>query len=554
MRKKIFRAVWLAAALAVLVSLGLAMGALYEYFAQVEYARLTESLEWARAGVERGGVDFLQSLKPGATRLTWVAGDGGVLFDSASSAETMENHGDRDEIRQALLTGVGRSSRYSATLAAQTLYYARKLGDGTVLRASVTRGTVLSLALGMGPALLLLLVLAGGLSAWLAARLSKSIAQPVNQLNLDQPLENDAYPELSPLLNRIEAQGRQLRERMEQLKRSQEEFSAVTGSMNEGLLLLNREGKVLSVNPAACRIFHTDESCLGRDLLLTDRSREVQSVADQARETGHGEGVLSRDGRVYQLEGSRVGDNAGPGGLALIAFDVTDRVNGEQNRREFTANVSHELKTPLQSILGNAELMEKGLVKPSDAPVFAGRIRAEAARMSRLINDVIRLSQLDEGGELPQEEADLLTLVREVLASLEPSAEKARVTLLAQGDSTPVFGPYGLIHEIVFNLCDNAVRYNRPGGRVTVSVCPKDGGGLLRVADTGVGIASGDQDLVFQRFYRVDKSHSRATGGTGLGLSIVKHAAQRLGATIEMDSRLGEGTEIRVYFPGKKSE
>ena len=517
MRKRIFRSVWLTAAVVALASLLVAFGMLYRYFSALEADLLPERMEWVMAGVERNGVDYLTDIRGKETRVTWVAADGTVLYDTQSDAAAMENHRNREEVAAALKNGVGRGERTSATLAERTLYYARRLTDGTVLRVSVTQSTALSLAMGTVPSLVLLLGLAALLSALLAGRLARRIAGPVNGLDLEHPLENDTYEELSPLLNRIEQPPRQLEARMRELKRAREELAAVTESMNEGLILLNEQGKVLSLNPAACRVFRTDENCVGKDMLLVDRSRAVADALAQAAREGRGEGCFSREGREYQLEASRVGGAAHPEGMALIVFDVTERANGERNRREFTANVSHELKTPLQSILGRAELMENGLVKPEDMRGFAGHIRNEAQRMIRLIEDVIRLSRLDEGEELPTERIDLLAVIRETAEALGEQAEKSGVSLTVTGEGAAVYGPRRLVEEIAFNLCDNAVKYNREGGSVTLTAERDGEDAVLRVTDTGVGIPYADQSREFERFYRLDKSHSRATGAPGWG-------------------------------------
>ncbi|MDO4552446.1 MAG: ATP-binding protein [Bacillota bacterium] len=549
MTKKIFRSILLAAAAVLLACLLIIMGVLYDYFLSMQDEQFSEQLALAAGGVESAGEDYLRGLETESSRITWIAADGTVLYDSDFSPEAMENHSDREEVQEALESGSGESSRYSSTLTEKTFYRATLLSDGTVLRLSVTQSSILTLVFGMLQPILAVLVLAVLLSALLASRLAKRIVKPLNELDLDQPLENDAYEELSPLLTRIEQQYRQIDAQLNALKRRQNEFSTVTANMSEGLVLLNEKGFVLSINPAAEKIFDTDSECVGRDFLTIDRNRDISAAIQTALQKGRSELRMERAGREYQVDISRIGREDGPDGAALLVFDVTDRVFAERNRREFTANVSHELKTPLQSIMGSAELLESGLVKDEDVPRFVGQIRSESARLMTLIEDIIRLSQLDEGSQLPREKTDLYALAQETVKSLSGAAEAKGVTLAAEGESVTVTGAGRLIQEILFNLCDNAIKYNRRGGSVKVSVSGNEEGAVLTVADTGIGIPPEHQARVFERFYRVDKSHSNQTGGTGLGLSIVKGAAQYLGAKIELESKPDRGTRVTVFFP-----
>ena len=549
MTKKIFRSILLVALAVLLACLALVMGVLYEYFTTVQKSQLSAQMALAAKGVEADGASYLDGLDSKGSRLTWIAADGMVLYDTQADPSGMENHLNRTEVREALQGGTGESSRDSTTLAERTLYLAKRLSDGTVLRVSVTQYTVFSLVLGMLQPILIVLVLAVIASALLASRLAKRIVKPLNELNLDQPLENDSYEELAPLLGRIERQHTQIDEQLDELKRRQSEFSAVTDSMNEGLVLLSDKGFVISINPAARRVFGVDEACVGKDFLTVDRSRDVAHTIEAALASGHAESDIERGGREYQLDASRIGQAGAPAGAALLVFDVTDRVFAERNRREFTANVSHELKTPLQSIMGSAELIENGLVKPEDMPRFVGHIRTEAARLVTLIEDIIRLSQLDEGGELPREQVNLYALARETADSLSESASMKGVRLCVTGESATITGVRRLVQEIAYNLCDNAIKYNRAGGEVIIEVRKDGNGAMLRVSDTGIGIPTEHQPRVFERFYRVDKSHSKETGGTGLGLSIVKHAAQYLGATLELQSQPEVGTTVSVTFP-----
>ena len=549
MTEKIFRSIILTAVI-VLIGCFIAVGTVqYGYFTNLQRQELTAELNLAAPSVERDGLDYLESLEDTASRVTWVAADGRVLFDSDASADEMDNHADRSEIAEALETGSGESERYSATMTEKTLYMARRLADGSVLRVSSAFYTILTVALGSMQAFFAILLAAIAVSVLLARRLSRRIITPLNTLDLQHPLDNDAYEELSPLLKRIDQQNRRIEAQVAELKRRQDEFSAVTRSMNEGLVLLNAENHVLSLNPAAMRLFNADEDCVGRDFVTVSRDVPVTNAVRDALSTGRGAAQLERGERIYQIECSRIESDGAILGVALVAFDTTERAQAEQMKREFTANVSHELKTPLQSIMGSAELLENGLVKSEDQPRFIERIRSEAARLMALIEDIIRLSELDEGAAVPMEAVDLFSVAKDAADTLQESAGKKNVTLVLEGESVRVQGVPRLIYEIAYNLCDNAIRYNRAGGHVSVRVQPENGYALLEVADDGIGIPEEHQRRVFERFYRVDKSHSRASGGTGLGLSIVKHAAALHHAEIELKSEVGKGTTIAVRFP-----
>ena len=550
MTKRIFRSTLLVAAVVLLASLAIIMGILYDHFTGVREQQLRDELSLAAAGVEQGGADYLARLSSNQYRLTWVAADGTVLYDTRADENTMESHADREEIREALVGGEGESARYSSTLTEKTIYYARRLADGTVLRISVRQVTAVTLLLGVLQPVLVVAVIAIILSALLAGRAARRIVAPLNRLDLDHPMDNEVYEELSPLVRRMEAQRAQIDGQVRDLEQRTSQFEQITGSMNEGLVLLDGRGVILSINPAARALFGADGSCVGRDFLTVDRTPELDRAIRSAMAEGHREIRCRRGGREYQFDISPIRADGGVVGAVLLTFDVTERAFAERNRREFTANVSHELKTPLQSIIGSAELLENGLVKEEDVPRFVGHIRQEAVRLVTLIEDILRLSQLDEGDELPREEVELLSLARETAASLEDAARAAGVTLAVEGEEIPVSGVRRLLGEVIFNLCDNAVKYNVPGGSVTVTVSREGEEAVLSVKDTGIGIPAEHQSRVFERFYRVDKSHSRASGGTGLGLSIVKHAVQYHGGRLELQSREGEGTTVTVRLPG----
>ena len=549
MTRKIFLSIMAAAAVVLLCSVLIIMGCLYDYFGGVQERQLEDELALAQTGVECSGKTYLEALKGESYRLTWIAPSGEVLFDSQADESSMENHAQREEVRQALETGEGQSSRYSSTLLEKTIYYAKKLTDGSILRISISRATAGVLVMGMLQPMLVVLAAALILALVLAKRISARIVAPLNRLDLEKPLENDTYEELSPLLTRINQQRRQIDAQLRTLQQKKDEFAQITASMNEGLVLMNEKGTVLSINPAARALFHAEPDCVGRDFLTVERSHEISCAIRRALEEGHAELRVERGGHEYQLDISRIESEGTVIGAVLLAFDVTEQAFAERNRREFTANVSHELKTPLQSIMGSAELIENGLVKQEDMPRFVGHIRTEAARLVTLIEDIIRLSQLDEGGEFPFEPVDLKKLAEEASASLASAAAEKQVTIRVHGDDRQITTVRRLASEIIYNLCDNAVKYNREGGSVDVTIDGTAHGAVVTVQDTGIGIPPEHQSRVFERFYRVDKSHSRQSGGTGLGLSIVKHAVQYLGGRIELESQPGKGTTMRVHFP-----
>ena len=549
MTKKIFRSTLLVAVCALLASLVLIMGCLYDYFAGLQSQALRDELTLAASGVSQGGETYLDTIDSNRYRLTWIAPDGTVLYDTQADASTMENHAAREEVQQALAAGEGESSRYSQTLLEKTIYVARRMDDGSVLRICVSRQTLAVLLLGMLQPVLVILLAAVIFSALLAKRLSRRIVEPLNAIDLDHPLEAKAYDEIAPLLGRINRQHEQIDDQLRELQRKTDEFTHITQSMPEGLVLLDNKNAILSINPSASKLFSAQAGCVGQNFLTLDRSTDVSQAIDRARETGHSETRVELSGRIYQFDISRIESAGEKIGAVLLCFDITERETAEQARREFTANVSHELKTPLQGIIGSAELIENGMVKPEDMPRFIGHIRTEAQRLVALIADIIRLSQLDEGVEMPKENVEILSLAGEVAEDLRAAADKASVTITTDGQSSIVFGVRRLLYEMLYNLCDNAIKYNRPGGSVRIHVENREQEAAISILDTGIGIAPEHQSRIFERFYRVDKSHSKASGGTGLGLSIVKHAAMYHGGKVALESEPGRGTEIRVTLP-----
>lgn len=549
MTKKIFRSIFIVAGAVLLASLFVITGALYEYFGIIQKKQLKDELSLAAVSVEQQGDSFLKRLSPDRCRITWISAEGDVIYDTLTDAESLENHADRTEIKQALRDGFGESTRYSSTLLEKTIYCAQRLSDGSVLRISVSRATIGVLVLGILQPILIVLIAALALSGILAKRLSRRIVEPLNSLDLEHPLDNDSYEELSPLLNRINRQHNQINAQMRELKRRTDQFAQITASMSEGLVLLDNRGFILSINPAAIELFGAEPSCVGQDFLSVERSHSMSAAIQAALEDGHSEIRAEREGHIYQFDISRIAAEGETAGVVILAFDITEKETAEQNRREFTANVSHELKTPLQGIIGSAELIENGMVKPEDMPRFVGHIRFEAQRLVALTEDIIRLSQLDEGGDMPRENVDLLSVASAVADDLRPSADGRGISVSVEGSPANVYGVRRLLYEIVYNLCDNAIKYNRQGGSVSISTVSEGGFSSVTVSDTGIGIAPEYQSRIFERFFRVDKSHSKSSGGTGLGLSIVKHAVQYHHGKIDLASKPGKGTSIKVTLP-----
>ena len=552
MTKKIFHSILLVACTVLLACYLVILTSLNDYFTSLRKSQLKTQLSFASTAVEDEGIEYLKNLENGEYRLTLIDTDGTVLYDTNADAATMENHSDRREFQEAFLSGYGESHRYSRTLTEQTYYFAKKLSDDRVLRISTSQVTIVSLLLGMLQPLLVITFLAILLSVFLAKCASRNLVRPLNNLDLNDPLSNDVYEELSPLLRHMAQQNKQIALQMDELSRSQNEFNAITSNMSEGLIVLNKDGVVVSLNTAARKIFEAEEDSIGKDFLTIDRTPEISRAIKETLSGKKQELEYEKNGRNYDLCINQIVEKDEVIGVLLLAIDNTEKIQAEQNRREFTANVSHELKTPLQSIIGSADLIESGLVKPEDMPRFIGHIKTDAARLVSLVSDIIRLSQLDENTEMNWETVDALSVAKEALEMVGPIAESRNISLTIKGEPAPLTSVHKLLYDIIYNLCDNAVKYNKEGGFVKVDV--KTAGDKVQVAvsDNGVGIAPADQSRVFERFYRVDKSHSRESGGTGLGLSIVKHAVAYLKGSISLESTLGKGTTITVSFPAKK--
>lgn len=555
MTKRIFRNILVVALCVFLASALLFMTVLYDYFSASLLRQLRAQLDLASQGVLHEGIGYFEDIQTDGFRMTWIGTDGKVLYDSASNVQDMENHFQREEVKEALAEGYGESVRNSSTLTQRYLYSAKRLSDGTVLRLSVTQNSLLVLMLGMFQPSCVIFTIAIILSIVLASRLSKNIVKPLNDLNLDEPLSSSGYEELRPLLRRIDTQQRQIRLQSSQLKQKQNEFETMTCGMSEGIVLLDSKGFLISINPAAENLLLSPNSAtIGENILSLNPNPELAKLLEQASRGCHGEKTMTLKNRTYRVSANPVTEGDQIYGVVLLLLDITEKENAEHMRREFTANVSHELKTPLQTISGCAELLANGMVKSEDVPVFSKQIDTEARRMIQLVNDIIGLSHLDEGAEdMAWEQVDLFAICQKTAESLASEAQKAGIQIKLMGEPVVLWGISQLLGSIVYNLCDNAIKYNRKNGTVCISVKAEGSTVLLSVADTGIGIPPEDRERIFERFYRVDKSRSKEIGGTGLGLSIVKHAARLHNAQISVDSTLDQGTTVTVKFERDKN-
>ncbi len=556
MKRRIFWNIFLPSLIAAILLGGAILLAQYQTYERLIFSELTTVCEYVESGLLSASDEpaYLKQL-PTIDRVTLIDTDGTVLFDSASDVTKLENHAGRPEIVEAHSTGEGSSSRYSETQLMKNFYYARLLQDGRVLRIATSQQSVFGLIGNLALPMLLVLIAIVVVSLFFARFAAKAIVQPINALDLDHPLANVAYDELAPLLTGLERQRREIQSRMTALSEKQREFTAVTDHMREGFILLDAKERIIAVNESASRTFNVDGASLrGAHLLMLCRNVNLQQAVEQSRSEGAGESKLTRGSRTYQILASQVTDNDVPAGTVILILDITDRAAAEQMRREFSANVSHELKTPLTSILGYAEIMRDGLAKSEDTNRFAGKIYAEASQLMSLIDDIIRLSLLDEKTSLPERvSVDLKTVCEDVCQRLMPQAEKAGIELSVHCEPANVFGIPKILEEIVQNLVDNAIKYNTTNGKVGVTLTKQDQHVELRVSDTGIGIAQEFIPRVFERFYRVDRSRNKQIGGTGLGLSIVKHSAEALGATVHLESMPGVGTTVTISFPAPEA-
>ena len=556
MTNRIFRSIFTVAFAVMLCVSTLIMGVMYNFSSEEKRNELRREAAYVASGIEMQGIEYLEQVGPlDDTRMTWIAPDGAVLYDSVAEKDEMENHADRKEVQEAFRTGSGEEERHSDTLSEKTWYYALRLQDGSVVRLSLESKGILALFLQAVYPLIVMLLLVGGFSALIAFQTAKNITNPINQIDLEHPEKAVIYDELTPLLRKISVQNREIHRQMAELKRRKEEFDTITANMQEGLLVLDAEGDVLSYNEGILRLLGISKVKEGQNVFQLNRSETFRRGVEAALKGEHREEKLEIGGRVCELFANPVfrdGENAG---VILVLFDATEKEGRERLRREFTANVSHELKTPLTSISGFAEIMKSGMVRPEDMGNFAGKIYDEAQRLIALIQDIIKLSKLDEKDSfLEKEWVELDALVLEVKERLQPTADKKNVRLIANAAPLHVFGVKPVLMEMIYNLCDNAIRYNHHQGEVQMTLREENRNAVLEVADTGIGIAKEEQERIFERFYRVDASRSADNGGTGLGLSIVKHGAALHEGKVSLESVLGEGTTIRISIPLEKEK
>lgn len=553
MKNKIFRALVALAAMAVLVASGLITFLVSQDYFNETKKELAQEARYISMGLESGGNDFLNKIAAengSNVRITLIDKDGIVLFDNQAEAKTLENHAMRQEIMEAVAVGAGEAERFSDTLDKTTYYYAVRLEDGKILRLARTIDSIYKSVLQMLPIMGGIVIVVAFLASIVARRVTFNLIKPLDQVNLDEPLDNETYDELAPFLTRIAKQKRQLSKNLKKLRGKQEELTIITNNMNEGLVLLNGQQNVLFINESAAKIFgFSAKEVIGRNILTVDRAQEVQDLLQKVSQAGKGEGLYEKDGHFYQLSGSSVNGS----GSVILIYDVTEKMTAEKLRREFSANVSHELKTPLQSILGYAEIMKNGLVKDEDKQRFLERIHAEAGNMIELIQNIMELSRLDENKTLDEfEDVDLLKLAQSVTLRLKHKAQTKGVTLNVSGSSACVCGVQSILSEVLYNLVDNSIKYNKDNGKVDVKVQDGSEEVTVSISDTGIGIGAADRERVFERFYRADKSHSKEIGGTGLGLSIVKHGVLFHKGRVELESEPGVGTTITFVLPKKR--
>lgn len=553
MKNKIFRALVALAAMAVLVASGLITFLVSQDYFNETKKELAQEARYISMGLESGGDNFLNKIAAengSNVRITLIDKDGIVLFDNQAEAKTLENHAMRQEVMEAVAVGAGEAERFSDTLDKTTYYYAVRLEDGKILRLARTIDSIYKSVLQMLPIMGGIVIVVAFLASIVARRVTFNLIKPLDQVNLDEPLDNETYDELAPFLTRIAKQKRQLSKNLKKLRGKQEELTIITNNMNEGLVLLNGQQNVLFINESAAKIFgFSAKEVVGRNILTVDRAQEVQDLLQKVSQAGKGEGLYEKDRHFYQLSGSSVNGS----GSVILIYDITEKMTAEKLRREFSANVSHELKTPLQSILGYAEIMKNGLVKDEDKQRFLERIHAEAGNMIELIQNIMELSRLDENKTLDEfEDVDLLKLAQSVTLRLKHKAQTKGVTLNVSGSSACVCGVQSILSEVLYNLVDNSIKYNKDNGKVDVKVQDASEEVTVSVSDTGIGIGAADRERVFERFYRADKSHSKEIGGTGLGLSIVKHGVLFHKGRVELESEPGVGTTITFVLPKKR--
>lgn len=543
MKKKLFKNILLSMIVTLTVCMSLMILVLNKNFVKIEIGQLAKEATLASSGVENDGESYLESINDPDYRITWLDSAGNVLYDTQVNSATMENHSSREEFKKAMSEGEGSSIRYSSTMLQQNIYYAVKLSDNTVLRVAETYDSVLFLTLRLLTPILWIYILAIAISGFLANYLAKRISKPINEIDLDHPLSKPSYEEIQPLLKRVDSQNKQIKKQMDDLHQKKKEFNSVTDNISEGLILLNKENDVVSINNAARQIFQTED----QNVILS--TEEIKDLIEKSKQGKEAETILRKDEAIIHVIANPIYSHSVFTGISILAFDVTNTYEAERTRKEFTANVSHELKTPLQTIMGSAELLQNHLVKQDDIPSFYEKIHQESSRMLTLIDDIIRLSQLDESSQVEENTLRINDSAKEAINSLKESAKKKNIQIQTNLNEAFIKANSRLIYEIIYNLIDNAIRYSNNDSSIEVSTYTDIHHAYLKVKDNGIGIPLEDQSRIFERFYRVDKSHSRATGGTGLGLSIVKHAVKLSHGTIALESELNKGSTFTVTFP-----
>lgn len=547
MANKIFKSIFFATASILIATLLVITGCLGYYFDKVSKNELKDELNFAAIATEKMGLEYLKNIKTNQYRLTWINKDGEVLYDTSVESE-LENHLNREEVKEALLSGYGSSSRYSSTLTEKTLYEAKKLNDNTILRISISHLTAISMIFGLIQPLAIIALIALVLSIFLADKMAKNLIKPFNNLDLEHPLENNTYEELTPLLRQINLQHQQIDFQIRELENKNEEFSQITYQMKEGLILLDKNCVILNLNKAAQEIFNVQDYPVGKNFLEIDRDIDINDAIKKALKKTDTNLHMQRNGHIYQVNISRILSSNEITGVVLLAFDITKEAYAEKSRQEFTANVTHELKTPLQSIIGSAELIENGIAKTDDLPHFAQKIHKESTRLVNLIDDIIQLSQIDEGTPLPKETINLKDIVNDVFEALNQAATTKNIVMTVNGQAT-LTGVSRFLFEMFYNLCDNGIKYNRDHGTLVVNLEESKDNVNITVKDNGIGIPFEFQSRIFERFYRVDKSHSKQSGGTGLGLSIVKHVVLYHHGEIKLESSENIGTTFFITLP-----
>lgn len=552
MKNKIFKSTCLVGVVTLLCSLVLIMGVLYEYFTSVQLKQLEVDSEFVASAVEKEGLDYLNSLDNTNCRVTWISSDGEVLFDNTASASKMENHLEREEVKQAIENGVGSSIRYSSTVLYKSLYSARLLKDGSIIRTSISQSSIWAIAISMIQPLLIVVLITIGLSFYLAYRISNKVVEPLNEIDLDHPENCETYEEIKPLINRLTVQQRLLHNQEKELSDKKNEFNAATKNLNEGLVLLNDEGIILSINDFASSLLNITTYCVGKDLLLFNNSVEMQELLNKAKSGNKNEVIIPINNINYEFYASPIISNNKVNGISLLIIDISEKEKTEIMRKEFTANVSHELKTPLQNISGCAELLSNGMVSnKEDVTKFSKQIYKESKRLMSLIEDIIKLSYLDEDNDegADYKQIDLYEACNSVINDLSLVASNSKVSLSVEGDHSAICTSPKLLHMIIYNLVDNGIKYNKENGYVKIDIVDESDKSIIKIKDNGIGIPSDSIDRIFERFYRVDKSRSKEVGGTGLGLSIVKHAVKTLNGDITVSSLPGSGSEFTITLP-----